>query len=71
MSIATETNQNLPIQYDSDTLVTNEQQLREEIAALKREEEKLKEMDEKLKHDIEIIHEKRNVAAATGSLGDD
>ncbi|KAI8334036.1 hypothetical protein BD560DRAFT_414739 [Blakeslea trispora] len=71
MSITTKPNQNQQTLLDSDVLAINERRLREEIAALKKEEQKLREKDEKLRHDIEVIHEKRNVAAATGSLGED
>ncbi|RCI06081.1 hypothetical protein CU098_013215 [Rhizopus stolonifer] len=46
-------------QPELDTLIQNEQQLRKEIAALKRQEESLKEMDEKIKHNIEVIHQER------------
>jgi hypothetical protein len=46
-------------EMSTNTLIKTEQQLREEIAALKREEEKLQKIDEELKHNIEVVHEKR------------
>lgn len=46
-------------EMSTNTLISTEQQLREEIAALKQEEENLKKMDEQLKQNIEQVHEKR------------
>lgn len=49
-------------EMSTNTLIKTEQQLREEIAALKREEENLKRIDEQIKQNLEIVHEKRTAA---------
>lgn len=49
-------------EMSTNTMIKTEQQLREEIAALKREEEKLKKIDEEIKQNLEIVHEKRAAA---------
>jgi len=49
-------------EMSTNTMIKTEQQLREEIAALKREEENLKKIDEEIKQNLEIVHEKRVAA---------
>lgn len=47
-------------ELSSNTLVKNKEQLREEIDHLKLEQEKLEKLDEQLKQNIEVVHEKIN-----------
>lgn len=47
-------------ELSSNTLVKNKEQLREEINNLKLEQEKLEKLDQELKQNIEVVHEKIN-----------